>query len=350
MSLIVGFFVDILTFRNIDLSTSQIILAVHLTIVAVSILILSTPTRDTQSFFGKVRSWIPVLQQYSMGNLLSAFLILYSASGSLIANWPFLALVVIAALGNETIKLQKYRLPFQTTLFFLNLLLYTALAVPIAANHIGVTTFILSVTVASIVFIVYVRIGRIFSRSAFKKHWRLIRVGWVSVSVVLLALYFTNVIPPIPLSVKVAQVYHLVERSGELYTGVREVRDFWERFLDTDGETLHLTPTESAYLFSSVFAPADFSENIVHRWQFFNEEKGAWETQNTVHFPIVGGRHGGYRGFSLIQKPRPGKWRVSIETVRGQTISRVYFSVERVSVPVELELLNLKRFLLQHTR
>jgi len=341
LSLILGFVVDIITFRNIDLSLSQIILGVHLAIVAGTILILAIPSKEKKTFFSGVRAWLPVLQQYSMGNLFSAFLVLYSASGSIMANWPFLALVAVAILGNEGIKLQKYRLPFQTTLFFLNLLLYTALAVPIAANHIGVTTFVLSVVVASIVFIAFVRLGRIISPMAFKKHWRLIRVGWVSVSVCLFALYFTNVIPPIPLSVKMAHVYHSVELTDGTYTVVREVREPWWYLANLTGETLHLVPGQSAYILTSVFAPANFAENVVHHWQFYDEINKKWKTQNTIHFPIVGGRQGGYRGFSLTQNPSPGKWRISIETVRGQVIGRTYLSVERVLTPPETELYTL---------
>ena len=338
ISLIVGFFVDVVTFRSINLFVSELILSVNLVIVAGSILILSMPTRETKTFFAKVRSWIPIAQQYSMGNLLSAFLILYSASGSIIASWPFLLLVAVAAIGNEVIKLQKYRLPFQTTLFFMNLLLFAALALPIAVNRIGATTFVLSIVSASAVFAAFVWIGRIITRVPFKAHWHLIRAGWVAVTVLMLVLYFTNLIPPIPLSVKASGVYHSVERSNGEYQTLREVRTAWERFLDLNGETLHLTSGEDAYVFTAIFAPAHFSENIVHRWQFLNEESGEWETKNTVRFPILGGRQGGYRGYSLMENPAVGRWRMSVETVRGQVIGQTYFSVERVTKPVVTEL------------
>jgi len=43
------------------------------------------------------------LYQYSTGALLSGFLILYAASGSLAASWPFFILVAIAAIWNEAV-------------------------------------------------------------------------------------------------------------------------------------------------------------------------------------------------------------------------------------------------------
>lgn len=342
VALIFGFLVDLITFRTIDLSLSQIILSVHLVIVGATILILSIPQKDgTKGFFSVVRSWLPVLQQYSMGNLLSAFLVLYSASGSIAASWPFFVLVAAAAIGNETLKLQKYRLPFQTTLYFLNLLLFAALAVPIFFNRIGIGTFLVSVVLAVIVFTLFIRLGRLIAPHAFNTNRARIRVGWGLMAGFMVLAYFSNIIPPIPLSVKQAGVYYSVERLAGEYVVERNERHFFERFLDFNGETLHLAAGEPAYIFTAVFAPADFSESIVHRWQRFNEVSGEWETRNTVRFPIQGGRHGGYRGFSLTENPAPGSWRVSTETVRGQVIGRTYFTIERVSAPTPTELYTL---------
>ena len=341
VALVLGFFVDVITFRNINLDISELILLVNLVIVAGSILILSIPTRETKTFFGQVRSWIPVAQQYSMGNLLSAFLILYSASGSIAASWPFLLLVLAAAIGNETFKRPEYRLPFQTTLFFLNLMLFAVLAVPIALNRIGAFTFAIGIAIAGGVFALFTATGRLIARRAFAEHLMRIRMGAVAVAALLIVFYFTNLIPPIPLSVKTTGVYHAVTHEDDTYVVTREVRSFLARFFDLDGETLHLKNGETAYVFTSVFAPADFSESIVHRWQYFNDATGKWETWNTVRFPIVGGRHGGYRGYSLTENPKPGKWRVSVETVRGQVLGRVYFTVERATTAPETELFTL---------
>lgn len=50
-----------------------------------------------------------------------------------------------------------------------------------------------------------------------------------------------------------------------------------------------------------------------------------------VAFTLSGGRSGGYRGYSEKDNPEPGKWRVTIETVEGQTIGRLNFKIENVS-------------------
>ena len=331
VALVFGFLVDIITFRNLDLTYALIILGAHLFIVASTIIILSLPyTEKEGSIFGSVRGWIPVLQQYSMGNLLSAFLVLYSASSSLIASWPFLALVAIAAIGNETLKLQKYRLPFQTSLFFLNVILYTALLLPVMLGSISVTAFLLSAVVAAFVFMLFRRALWLVSRKAFSERKRSINVGAVGMLIAVVVLYSTSLIPPIPLTLKHADFYYLVERSGSTYFAVDEDRGFFKRFFAIEGKTLRLTPGERAYVYTAVSAPARIDTNIVHVWEYYDETLKKWVQGNKVSYAITGGRKEGYRGFSLTENPTEGRWRVSVENTRGQVLGRSYVQIEKV--------------------
>ena len=80
-----------------------------------------------------------------------------------------------------------------------------------------------------------------------------------------------------------------------------------------------------------MFAPIQLKTNVVHRWRRYDETAGTWRTESTVRFPIVGGREGGYRGYSTKSQPANGRWRVDIETPDGLLIGRVAFSVARGS-------------------
>lgn len=343
VALVVGFIVDIITFRNLNLSFALMLLAAHLAIVAGSIITLATPSRTQQgSLFGKVRSWLPVVQQYSMGNLLSAFLILYSASSSLAASWPFLALVAIAAIGNESLKLQKYRLPFETSLFLLNLALYAALIVPVLLGSISAVVFLAALIVSVFAFALFKQALSFAARNAFKESKKHINQGAMLIVGLLALLYFTNLMPPIPLIAKDIGFYHAVSRSGNAYIAQDEARDLFEQYFTFTPHTLHLAPGEDAYVYTAVFAPARLDTEIQHRWQFFDEREKRWRTQNIVPFPIMGGREGGYRGFSLAENPKEGRWRVSVETARGQTIGRAYFSVIRTAFPVPIDTVELR--------
>ena len=55
-----------------------------------------------------------------------------------------------------------------------------------------------------------------------------------------------------------------------------------------------------------------------------------------MSFTLSGGRDEGYRGYSLTSNLAPGKWRVRMETERGQVMGRIGFTVEVVDDVPEL--------------
>jgi hypothetical protein len=85
-----------------------------------------------------------------------------------------------------------------------------------------------------------------------------------------------------------------------------------------------------------VFSPTHLDTQIVHEWQYYNPVDEEWQTTDTISFPIIGGRDGGYRGYSSKSTISPGRWRVNVETPHGQTIGRINFQVEEVSSLPEL--------------
>lgn len=155
----------------------------------------------------------------------------------------------------------------------------------------------------------------------------------LSIFLIFNLLYFTNAIPPLPLALKEASVAHEVTRINGEYRLEAEPLKWYQHYLQYN-TALHLIPGERAYVFTSVFAPARLTTNIVHEWQHFNERREAWETTSTVRFPISGGRDGGYRGYTLEEAPAPGKWRVNVRTGDDRLIGKVSFRVENVSIPV----------------
>ncbi|MES2014635.1 MAG: DUF2914 domain-containing protein [Patescibacteria group bacterium] len=333
---LVGFLADIITFRTINLDTSEILLIGYLVIVAGSILILAAPRGVEEGGIAtRVREWLPIVHQFAAGNLLSAFLVLYFSSGSLSASWPFLLLVVLAAVGNETFSSDRYRVPFQMTLFFLNLVLFSALALPIALGSLGFREFLLSVGLSLAVFILFTLIVSLLSRHTFAQHFKRVSSGVLGVSVLILILYFTHLMPPIPLSAKSIGFYHTVAKVGDTYIATDERRAWYERFLDVNGVVLTLAPGEPAYLYTSIFAPAHFGSDVVHKWEMFDTASGKWILKNSVRFPILGGRQAGYRGYSITESPATGRWRVSVETPEGAVIGRSYLTVQRIAVPVD---------------
>ena len=56
-------------------------------------------------------------------------------------------------------------------------------------------------------------------------------------------------------------------------------------------------------------------------------------TKGNVTLPVIGGRDGGYRTYTVKSYLTRGRWRVNVETTQGQVIGRILFNV----IPVEVE-------------
>jgi hypothetical protein len=95
-------------------------------------------------------------------------------------------------------------------------------------------------------------------------------------------------------------------------------------------------PGDSAYCFSSVYAPADLDAPIYHRWEHYNEAIHRWETLSRISFPISGGRSQGYRGWSAMSALTAGDWRCDVETGSGALIGRIAFTVVESATSTEL--------------
>ena len=89
-------------------------------------------------------------------------------------------------------------------------------------------------------------------------------------------LYFTNAIPPLPLSMKDAGVYHSVmhDQVAGTYTVVGE-QSPWYDFMFPFDDVFHETPGGSAFVYTSVFAPSGLSTQILHEWQYYDAVKKA---------------------------------------------------------------------------
>ncbi len=139
-------------------------------------------------------------------------------------------------------------------------------------------------------------------------------------------LYFTRLIPPIPLSLKEAGAYYSVGRDSQgNYRTVGELetwRDYFKLYRD-----FHFLPDQPVYVYTAVFSPPLLNINIVHEWQFYNESSKKWETQRIIPLKVIGGRDGGFRTYSERSGLAPGHWRVNVLTSGGQVIGRVRFNL-----------------------
>lgn len=333
-----GFIVDNITLNRVDQLFDNIILASYVVLAMLSLLALyaSTAEKLPERINERVRQYAPVLVQYSFGGLLSGVLIFYGRSGAWIESWPFLLIILTVIYLNETIHDRTARLLYNVAILFIGLFAYVVLVVPVATGYMGPWIFVGSGLLALFLINVFIRVlYRIIPRFMELQMRRLVfMLG--SIFITFNFLYFANIIPPIPLSLKDAGIYHSVVRfeNGD-YQLTYEKGAWWQFFKDSN-DTFHPRPGDNVFCFAKVFAPTRLATDIYHSWEFYDETEKEWVEHLRLSYPISGGRGDGYRGYTLIQNYRDGKWRCSVETERGQVLGREVFWIDAQERPGEL--------------
>jgi hypothetical protein len=326
-SMVGGFAFDNYYFGRVDHPATQIVLALYLVTVTAALLSLhyTQSHAEREGLLRKARTPLIGITQFALGGLWSAFLILYGRSAVFIASWPFLILLAAMLIGNEMFRHYQQRLAFTCTLLFLALYSYAIFAIPVVTGSMGRGTFIVSGIIATVAFGVVLYALDAIGRERIRASWKGIALGAAGVLTGLNLFYFLNILPPLPLALANAGVFHSVAKVGNVYRATGEPTDWWSRF--GFNQTVHIDKGEPLSVYSAVFAPIALKTNIVHIWQRYDEASGAWRTESTVTFPITGGREGGYRLYSIKSRPQAGQWRVAIQTPEGLLIGRIGFLV-----------------------
>ena len=333
-ALLFGFVWDTLTLGRPDQWFENIVLIGYLIFSAVCIALLH---------FGARRATghpliLSGLMQFAFGNLAGGLIVLYGRSGTFTGSALFFVLFGAFLVGNEFLRSRYARAHFHISAWYFLLLVYMTLIVPVLLGKMGDGVFLLSGALSLLCVMGFIALMNASVRKRFVASAKSLALPILSIYIFFNLLYFTNAIPPVPLALKSIGIYHLVERlPNRSYRVSYEGARWFEPFQDTSGE-YHAVPGSALYCFSSVFAPAGLSAPVYHRWEYFNESAGEWETNFRISFSIIGGRETGYRGFSLKTIFAPGKWRCTVETERGALIGRRTFKIiESTELPSLLE-------------
>ncbi len=310
----------------------NLILTGYLAFACFSIIVFQLDTR--KRFAGRLTEnfilWLPFLMQFSFGGLFSGYIIYYSRSASLIGNWPFLLFLATLFIGNEFFKKHYQRLAFQLSIFFVTLFSYTIFSIPVLLGKMGANVFLLSGIVSLSILGLIIFFLKQIVPSQIQAAKKSLAITIVFLYLLFNVAYFTNIIPPIPLSPKEIGVYHLVAKSktGGYELTFEPAPKFLSFFtVQRTADVFHQSPSEPIYIFSSIFAPANLSTKILHRWSYYDEASVSFIMAANIAFPISGGRDQGYRGYSVKGNVFPGKWRVDVMTEDGKLIERKEFTV-----------------------
>lgn len=333
---VTGFATDLVTFIVLDLPTVSLLFLAYLLIAACLIFLshIFQQHIDQQSGWQRVVAVLaPLGAAFTIGGLLSGFLIFYSKSAAFSVSWPFLILLGGIFIGNEFARTYRVHLAFQTILFFFALYAYLIFALPLYLDRLGTRVFFESTALAVATFSAFLALLAVTGGERLMKTLPHIVTGTAVILFAIPYLYLSGMIPPLPLALKDHGIFHQIVRTPDGYEVTYEGSARWSRYLE---RTIHHVPGTPLYAFGSVFAPQDFSTGVVHRWERYDETRGEWVTESVLAFGLSGGRKGGYRGYSIKDDPEPGLWRVSIETVDGQIIGLMRFKVVNVGTPPPL--------------
>jgi hypothetical protein len=335
-----GILLDNLFLTRIDVWVNNLALFSYLVVTFMCIVFVSVhEERETRSSIpSPALPFLHFIMQFAFGGLFSGYVVYYTRSASFIVSWPFMLILFVLLAGSEFSKKRYAELRFQLPVFFTALFSFAIFYLPVVLKRIGDGVFLMSGIISLVgIFFLVILLARVVPER-IRAIWKVLVVSIGSIYVLINIFYFTNIIPPVPLSLKDIGVYHSVEftSEGDYAVSYEQNQGFfsWLKRPDSD---FHRAPNEPVYVYSSVFAPTDLSTKIFHRWEHYDDAKREWVITDQVSFPIYGGRDGGYRGYSLKVNILPGRWRVSVINSHGQMLGRVAFTVSEVPKQVPLQ-------------
>ena len=338
VSFVLGFLIDNITLNRVDQLFDNALLLTHITIAMVSLLCLyaASAGKFKETWNAPIRDYSPLLTQFAFGSLFSGMLIFYGRSGSWMVSWPFFLILIAVMYGNETIKDRVQRLLYNIGMLFIGLFSYVVLIVPVLLGKMSALVFVGSGVLALIIMLMFIRALMIVVPRFIEIHQRAL----IFIIGIIFAgfnfLYFANLIPPIPLSLKDVGVFHSVVRFEDGSYQLSYEKAQWWKFYKKSDYVFHPTVGGNIFCFAKVFAPTSIDTDIYHAWDYYDEAARKWIEYARVSYPIQGGGDGGYRGYTLIKNYRDGKWRCSVETQRGQVLGRETFTIDSTVTPVEL--------------
>lgn len=328
-----GFAYDSLTLTRIDLLTDNLILLGY-TVSAgalVSVIGMAERGRLGSAWLANRLDLIAGLVHFLLGGLLSSYVVFYFKSAAFGKSLIFVGLLAGLMIANEFFPHRLRNFKLLCALYFFCCYAFLTFFLPVITGIMSDAMFIASgllslVLTGAIVAAIYHGGIRAMRRELLGLTWPL-----AAIFAMLLFLYFQNWIPPVPLALKEGGIYRSVRRVGDKYEVSYSRPRGWQ-FWRTDESRFAYSPGDTVYCFAAVFAPTALSERIAHHWQRQIPGSG-WVTTDALEYDIVGGRDGGYRGYTFKKNITPGHWRIEVKTADGRLLGRIPFEVVPAGAP-----------------
>jgi hypothetical protein len=326
----IGFVYDVVTLSRIDDTFTMVQQFVYLVVLASLLLLEQRHPEGSEppKALAKVWKWREDAIHFFYGSLLSSYTLFFFKSASGLTAFVFLLVMFGLMVANELPIFRQLGPVVRVALFSLCVSMYFSYVLPVIIGKANFWIFLLAQVLAGGVIYGVIHLLRRWSILDQVQALRQIAIPGFGVLAALLLFYVVRVVPPVPLAVTFSGVYHGVKKEGGAYHLSHEPK-WWKPWQKGDQDFL-VRPGDKAYYFFSIFAPKGFDWYTVNvRWYYDHPDKG-WTLTSTVPLSIKNkGIERGYRSYAYSSNPKPGDWRVVLETADGHEISRLSFSVEQ---------------------
>ncbi len=262
---------------------------------------------------------------FCYGSLLSAYVVFYFKSSTFTKSSFFLLLVIVLMFLNEMPQIRRYGSRLRLGLYALCVASYLNYLLPVSIGRMGGWVFALGMCLSALIIRLMVNKLARLEENPGKARWVLGFPGAL-VLVVIMVFYVMRWIPPVPLSMQYAGIYHQITKVDGTYE-LATPRWPWYVSWRRDSRPFLARPGDVIYCFVRVFAPRRFRDQVFLHWSYAPAGSKIFQTSDRVPLSIYGGRGEGFRGYVAKANYQPGRWRVTVETSDGRALGELTFHV-----------------------
>ena len=325
-----GFIFDTLTLGRVDRLYDLTVLCSHMTLLTVTIYLFNRADDGVWkgTWLERFEAYFPLFIQFFFGALSSAYVVYFSRSVSLSKTVSFFIILVVLLFANEFLKKRISNKYLQFGVYSFINFTYCTFMIPVFLRDMSTTIFIISGLVSlgitlTLMIVTYKASPSTRAEISLHRLFAMVAVIYMSLN----SFYYFKLIPPVPLALDTGMVAHNVEVKEGRYHVTYEPHS-WYVFWRNHRINFVLHPDDPVYVFSSIFAPTSLEKKVYHRWKWWNEKTELWQIVEDIGFDIIGGRDGGFRGYTFKRNVWPGTWKVEVITEEELVLGVIDFELE----------------------